>query len=373
MMKSVKFGNKNALEIIDTDFKKTIKDLIWERTKIRLLDKNYRILNNDTLPYLKKVPHLVTLSTYGKKFLLCLLKINDKNHTIFIDRKGEMMIYMPLGFDETLYKGTIFDGELVKDNDGNWIFFIMDIVLYDGKPTYLKLLKDKIELVQNIITHKYTAKEMDFCRFEMKEYFPYQYIEDLSHGYLSRLNYKCSGLIFKNQVKNEKVFLYIFPENRSISETTPVSASTSTISSHIAKKIHPKSPSSPPPVAINNDDDDAEEDGDGDANAQVVAEETDNVEKEKVTMPVVGVDPANRVFLMKSTELPDVYELYGKNTKGQSIKVGMASITSMEVSKKINKIFEGGVKEVVIECRYIKRFKKWEPLHCVAKELSVVE
>jgi hypothetical protein len=51
----------------------------------------------------------------------------------------------------------------------------------------------------------------------------------------------------------------------------------------------------------------------------------------------------------------------------------MASITSMEVSKKMNKIFGGGgVGEVVVECKYIKRFKKWEPIECVSKPLSLL-
>ena len=330
MMKTVKFGNKNALEIIDTDFKKTIKELLWERAKVRPLDKNYRILNHESLPHLKKYPHLVAVSTYGKKFLLCLLKIDDKNHTIFIDRKGEMMIYMTLGFDESLFKGTIFDGEFMKDNDGNWIYFITDILLYDGKPTYLKQFKDKIELVQNIITTKYTAKEMDFCRFEMKEFFPYQYLDDLCNGYISRLNYKCSGLIFKNQFKNEKGLLYIFPENRT---DTPQSTTTSVISSSIVKKIT----------------------GSGD-DTEPTEEVVDEPHKSCNNDTFTG---ANRFFLMKKTALPDVYELFGRNKTGEHIKVGMASITSMEVSKKMNKIFGGGgVGEVVVECKYIKRFKK---------------
>jgi hypothetical protein len=60
-MKSVKFGNKTALEIIDTDLKKQIKDFLLEKTKTRPLDKNYRFLNHGFLQHLKKSPHFVAL------------------------------------------------------------------------------------------------------------------------------------------------------------------------------------------------------------------------------------------------------------------------------------------------------------------------
>ena len=385
MMKSVKFGNKNALEIIDTDFKKNIKEIIWERAKVRPLDKNYRILNHELLEHLKKCPHLVTLSTYGKKFLLCLIRINDKNHTIFIDRKGEMMVYIPLGFDETLYKGTIFDGELIKDNDGQWHYFIMDILLSDGKPTYLMQMKDKIELVQNMIAKKYTAKEMDFCQFEMKEYFPYQYLDDLCSTYAAKLNYKCSGLIFKNQFKNEKGLLYIFPENRTNSEST-----NTVIPAHVANKITSSSSSTSANSNFksnvnsnfkSNVNSNVKSNVNSNANTSTsssVGNEDEEDEEEEEIEENKSYDnenfiAVNRVFLMKNTELPDVYELYGKNKKNDFIKVSLASVTSMDVSKKINKMFQGGVKEVVVECKYIKRFKKWEPIGCVSKEVSKVE
>jgi len=339
-MKSVKFGNKNALEIIDTDFKKTIKELLWERAKVRPLDKNYRILDHHTLDHLKKYPHLVALSTYGKKFLLCLIKIDDKNQTIFIDRKGEMMIYMPMGFDETLYKGTIFDGEFIKDNEGKWHYFIMDIVLSDGKPTYLMSMNDKITLVKNIITNKFVAKEMDVCRFEMKEYFTYQYLEDLCSKYVAGLNYKCSGLIFKNQIKNEKGLLYIFPENRTTDSSNPNTNANSNANTN------------------NNT---------GNNSA------TNSNSNETTFVNNESFASNNRIFTMKATELPDVYELYGKNKAGNEIKIGLASVTSMEVSKKINKMFQDNAKEAIVECKYIKRFKKWEPVGCVSKEISIID
>ena len=319
-MKSVKFGNKKALEIIDTELKGQIKEFLWDKAKTRPMDKNYRILNKGSLQHLTKYPHLVTLSTYGKKFLLCMIKIEDKNHTIFIDRKREMMIYMPMGFDKNLYQGTIFDGELMKDNDGQWIYFVTDIHLYKGKGTYMKPLQERIEIVKDILENQYIINEMDFCTFEMKEYFSYAFLEDLSNGYRQRLNYKCSGLIFKNQIKSEKALLYIFMENRT--NTIQPQSTTSFVNVPIKPKIKVVD------SALLDDED-------------FIAE--------------------NRVFLLKTTELPDVYELYALDKDQKNIKVGMAGITSLEISQNISNII-GDQEELSMECRYIPRFKKWEPV-----------
>ena len=197
-MKSVKFGNRKALEIIDIDTKNTVKKYFWDKSRIRITDKNYRILNYNTLHHLNKYPHLVSLSTYGKKFLLGLIQVDDRNQTLFIDKKKEMMIYMPMNFADSLYQGTIFDGELIKDNQGKWYYFISDIYLYKGKPTFKIILEDRIKLVKKILEKDFKESDVDFCKFIMKEYFPYQYLEDLCNSYVDTLPYKCSGIVFKN-------------------------------------------------------------------------------------------------------------------------------------------------------------------------------
>ena len=367
MMKSVKFGNRNALEIIDTDLKKGIKDFIWEKAKIRPADKNYRILNYTSLHHLKKYPHLATLSTYGKKFLLILLQVDDKQQTLFIDRKREMMVYMPMKFVDSLYQGTIFDGELIKDNNGEWIYFITDINCYRGTSTHQMSLPERIELVQMILAKNYQKGNLDFCQFQMKEYFPYQYLDDLSNGYKDRLKYRCSGLIFKNQTKNEKALLYIFPENRTQSQVdqesnqiAPSSYSTSHSSSHSSSQSSSQSSSSSSIVAT-------------------TESVTISPKFKSVPSSILEDDKFikdNNNFILRTTELPDVYELFAKNKTGELLKVGLAGITSMDVSKHVNQIIkdvedEHNDKNIIVRCHYIKRFKKWEPI-CLADEVTVI-
>lgn len=336
-MKSVKFGNRKALEIIDTDLKKQIKDILWEKAKTRPMDKNYRILNEGSVQHLQKYPHLVGLSTYGKKFILSLIKIDGKNHTIFVDRKKEMMIYMPMGFDKSLYTGTIFDGELMKNNEGRWIYFINDVLLHNGKPTFMKQLEERIKIVKNILENQFESNNLDFCLFEMKQYFEYKHIKDLSNGYQSRLNYKCSGLIFKNCARMEKCILYIFPENRT---KTNISDAPGVTNGQIFN-------------------------GNSSSSASTIQSDKPRIK----TIPKSLRDDSefigeNRIFLMKSTNLPDVYDLFAKDKQKELHRVGLAGITSLEVSQKINEMLNDKDTEtgVNVECHYIPRFKKWEPV-----------
>jgi hypothetical protein len=65
-------------------------------------------------------------------------------------------------------------------------------------------------------------------------------------------------------------------------------------------------------------------------------------------------------FLVKSTQIPDIYELHCKSASGNVEKYGYAAIPSMGLSKSIKEwISEGESK--VMRCKYHKIFKKWVP------------
>ena len=43
------------------------------------------------------------------------------------------MIITYFQFDEELYNNTLFEGEMIKDKDGNWIFIINDLYIHKNK------------------------------------------------------------------------------------------------------------------------------------------------------------------------------------------------------------------------------------------------
>ena len=77
-------------------------------------------------------------------------------------------------FDEELYSNTLFDGELLRNNDGNWLFIINNLILYKGELMKNRNIIQKLNRVYSILTHNYTKDEhMELCPLYVKRLFAY--------------------------------------------------------------------------------------------------------------------------------------------------------------------------------------------------------
>ena len=84
-MKSTYFSNKKSLEIISPQIKNDIKSLIVKIGSFNLTSKYYTFLNKKNVNNLKDNLFQVSLSTFGKKFILFVTIYNTKKYCIFID------------------------------------------------------------------------------------------------------------------------------------------------------------------------------------------------------------------------------------------------------------------------------------------------
>jgi hypothetical protein len=75
-------------------------------------------------------PYLITSKADGERRTLLMCTIDGESHSCFVDRKLETSA-IPIAASKSFFKGTIFDGELVKTNDGN-VFLVFDIYAYKG-------------------------------------------------------------------------------------------------------------------------------------------------------------------------------------------------------------------------------------------------
>ncbi len=66
-------------------------------------------------------------------------------------------------------------------------------------------------------------------------------------------------------------------------------------------------------------------------------------------------------FLMIKTNKPEIYELYKKDN-GNNIQTGYAYIRNIEMSKKVNSLFDKETYQINIHCKYNKIFQRWEPI-----------
>jgi hypothetical protein len=74
-----------------------------------------------------------------------------------------------------------------------------------------------------------------------------------------------------------------------------------------------------------------------------------------------NISKNNKKFEIKQTSLPDIYELYEND-----LKIGIASISTIEISNLCNEIFEKNKnKKIIFDCKYNNNFNKWEPINFI--------
>lgn len=340
-MKPTYFNNKKSLNIVSPEIKNDIKSIINNIGSFNLTSKYYTFLNKQNVNNLKENNFLVSLSSFGKKFILFVTKYNSKKYCIFINKKNDSMIVTQLKFMDEIFMGTLFDGELVKNSNDKWIYLINDIAYYKGTNIITKTFTERDEIIKYILKNEHDNNDEINQPFYIskKEYFDYKYIKDLVNNYMNYLNYKCAGLYFKNVNNFSDNYLFIFPECRTDSK---ILNNGTTVDN---QKIN-----------LNNDSDKEE-----DKNFKVKT--NNSIKLERTTCR----------FLINGTAMPDIYELYTRNNNNNIEKYSYASVPDMETSDFLKKITENNNNNedintkinknnaIYVECNYHKGFKKWIP------------
>lgn len=310
-MKSIKFGNKNVLQLVAIDKINAIKESIKSSIGMEISSKYYSFLNEKNVHILKDGNYSVCVNTFGHKYLLYLTQSNNQRSNIFINRKREDMIFVRFNFDEDLYENTLMDGELIKNNKNEWIYVITDILLYKNENVLNnKKLTERQNILHNIIENKFAPDvATDVCKMEIKKYFGLEYLVDIKERYIKELGYKCSGIFIQDEDDYRKSFMYIYTEFR-------------TNDTKVENKVNIKT----------------------------------NVKKYEPNK-----DRVFNFLVSKVPDLPDIYELYFYDGS-EIVKYGYAGVPDKETSFLLSNIFENREEEKIkMECEYSKRFDKWIP------------
>ena len=150
-MKTVYF-NQKGFEIQEKELRQEVYQNIKKIGHYNVTSKYYNFLNKKNLSEIQDGEFRVSLSSFGKKYILFLIKINDRRYSILINKKNEIMVTCQYKFHQSLYDGTLLDGELVKNENNKWIFIVNDI------PTVLKLLFFIIDKLVNLLEFKCDIK-----------------------------------------------------------------------------------------------------------------------------------------------------------------------------------------------------------------------
>jgi len=378
------FGNKKSLQIVSSKIKDDIKTSINKIGSFNLTSKYYTFLNKKNVNNLKDGNFQVSLSTFGKKFILYMTTYNSKKYCIFINKKNDSMTVTQLKFSDDIFTGTLFDGELVKNNNDKWIYLINDIAYYKGDNIVTKQFSERQLIIENILSNDHEYSNNETLYISKKNYFEYKYIKDLSDKYMNTLNYKCAGLYFKNINNFSDNYLFIFPECRS---DTKILNNGTTVNNDISEKLHNFN---------NNEQDDLFNDVEiikSDDNNNNFNNNFNQIKKQKVFVEnnkqkqkdydvnsnnnhSIGNNKLEKTtcrFLINSTLMPDIYELYAKSNNNNIEKYSYASVPDIDTSNflknilsesDINEDIDSKIKNnkaVYVECNYHKSFKKWIP------------
>ena len=104
MMKHTIFGDKKTLQIVSQQTINDIKSLIKNIGSFNIDSKYYSFLNRKNIGDLKEGRYSVSLSTFGKKFVMFITNYKNKKYCLFINKKNETMTIVQLKFSNEKYR-----------------------------------------------------------------------------------------------------------------------------------------------------------------------------------------------------------------------------------------------------------------------------
>ena len=248
-------------------------------------------------------PHVFFLKSSGTPYLLFMSQINGINYCFFIDKKIKegydypKIFILPYQFSSELYKGSLFECELIRKKNKKWCLAINDIYYHEGKTLKKTIIIDRINTIHTMLTNQFTENDFNHtCPLFIKRYFDYKNIHHAINEFAPQLDYNTRGIYFVPLRVDYSNILYIFPK-----ESSPV-----------------------------------------------VMKETKKTTK---------------CFRIMKTMKPDVYELY-LTDKDNIIKQGIALVQTIVLSHTLLNYFNDKSfdDEILVECKFHERFKKWEPV-----------
>ena len=169
-------------------------------------------------------PHVFFLKSSGTPYLLFMSQINGINYCFFIDKKIKegydypKIFILPYQFSSELYKGSLFECELIRKKNKKWCLAINDIYYHEGKSLKKTIIIDRMNTIHTMLTNQFTENDFNHtCPLFIKRYFDYKDIHHAINEFAPQLDYNTRGIYFVPLRVDYSNILYIFPK-----ESNPV-------------------------------------------------------------------------------------------------------------------------------------------------------
>jgi hypothetical protein len=332
MNKKVILGNSDGL-LTDYDTKQKVID--WLYSKLDLSKYRYIILNNvSKLKFLQENEHHVSPNFKGYNYLLIMIKINNKNLCLAIDRKKLsyhknqldmktiQIIQIDMKTTEIMYNGTIYDGKIIKSNN-QYVYLIQDCFYLMGSKMIETEMNEKMNKLDVILKNNFKKEQTTYCNnfeFKLNKLYNYKELEELINN-LSKLTVETNGLLFYPKVSGVNV-LYLDTKK---SEKVDIDSKNCEI---IEQKSY-----------------------------NIIHNFVDFLKSRKYSYETNG---KYKYYWLSRTIVPDVYDLT-ETENGE--KLGIALIPNLKISQYCDDI----IKETPVKfnCIFSTKFKKWIPLDLI--------
>lgn len=391
----ISFCSRIGYNIKTDESKSRLLEELEQKFNFKVIQKHFDKFTPNHIDKLNNNPHMISVRTNGNPYLLYLTKINYINQCVFIDKKVQSGYFLPriilskFHFDDDLYEGTLIDGEMVKDNDENWIYIMSDLLAINGRYLDNVNLVKRLNLLYEMFEKSYCFDEVDVCRFQIKKYFTYDKTQQMMDEFIPKLNYNCRGLYFKPLFIKFKDILYNFDDSL-VNKVTRVKYKE--VSNFLVKEEQAKLLSTSPKEdslpfrslernCSNNSDSstkrrslDRTRSTDSTSSRNSFDNSTRRKSLDQMRSPkstssrnsfdrnAIDAFNTHHVFYIKKTCQPDVYELYGE----QDDKcLGNAYIPTLSTSKMMRALFlnKNLVDKIKMNCIPSDKFKgKYVPV-----------
>ena len=213
------FCNKEIDNVTDNSMKKYILDNLNVKTNIKFNDRYAKIFNEQYQKNLNN-PHLICLKSSGTPYLLFCTQINDVNYCFLIDKKIKDGYQYPkifivhYRFSNEIFKGTLFETELLRDKNQQWSLLIGDIYHNSGNPLKNIQIHDRINQIIDIMEKNYIDDSFcNICPIRIKKYFDYKDIIYILNEFIPNLSYRTRGFYFVPMKTSYSKILYLFKED----------------------------------------------------------------------------------------------------------------------------------------------------------------
>ena len=198
-------------EFILNDMKLKCGGIQYNTRYAKVYNEQYsRNLNN---------PHIICLKSSGTPYLLYCTQINDVNYSFLIDKKVKIGYDYPkifvthYKFNPSVFSGTLFEAELLRDKDQNWFLLIGDIYFHKSSNCNNQVIMDRMTTIHNLLDEEYDSDSFsDICSIQVKKYFDIKDNDIIFKDFIPQLNYDIRGIYFVPIRPSYSKILYLFKE-----------------------------------------------------------------------------------------------------------------------------------------------------------------